>query len=323
MTIVEQNRCHWAEPLGKGKDDLQLKQFGDELHITGLFPLREPFRAAQDLPLDLMGQYALAARNRAVGMLRTTEISPEALFANADTDAKLIAVVRRFGPVVAKSVYTDYEKVEEGLHEPSSPIRIFAVQDMQELRNEQRIYRCALALMKRLTEADFDYALARRLIEEISTRVAHWPSQWHREKAQKGREPLWNLSAESLKRIQVLSSSGPDLLLSPDVDGRIVLCELVNAFPLIVFPNPLEMHSSIKYGIRPLLYAILRRQFVPPRDLAVCANTQCRKFFNIERTGQQFCCAACSTHQRQRSYWVKRGKKLRKKRLKEKNKAKK
>jgi hypothetical protein len=56
----------------------------------------------------------------------------------------------------------------------------------------------------------------------------------------------------------------------------------------MVFPNRLEMHGSIKYGIRPLLYSILRRQFLAPRDFAACANTQCRDFFNLERAGQRF-----------------------------------
>jgi hypothetical protein len=109
----------------------------------------------------------------------------------------------------------------------------------------------------------------------------------------------------------------------PTLDGRIVLCELVNSFRATVFPNPLEMHSSIKYGIRPLLYALLRRQFINPRDFSACANTQCRNFFNIERSGQRFCSDDCSTHQRQRTYWAKRGKKLRKKRLTKRRKAKK
>ena len=55
------------------------------------------------------------------------------------------------------------------------------------------------------------------------------------------------------------------------------------------------MHSSIKYGIRPLLYSILRRQFINPRGFAFCANTECRNFFNIERAGQQFCSSGVFT----------------------------
>lgn len=83
-----------------------------------------------------------------------------------------------------------------------------------------------------------------------------------------------------------------------------------------IYPNLSEMHSSIRYGIRPLLYSLLRREFLYPRDVAICANSQCKEFFEIERAGQRFCSADCSLHQRQRDYWQDRGKKLREKRSK-------
>jgi len=320
MAIVEQlfPGFQWAEPLEEG-GVLQVERAGPELHITGLLPRYQ----AQNHPSDLLGQYGIAAKCRAVGKPRTTEDSPEILFANADSDDKLIAFVRRFGPVVAKCAYTNFEKPEGGLREPRLPPRLFAVQVIEELRNEHLIYRSALALMSRLTESSFDYPAAQQLIGEIAAKVADWPRQWEREKAQCWKEPIWHLSAESLKRIEQLSSGRPDVLLPPTLDGRIVLCELLNSFRGTVYPNPVEMHSSIKYGMRPLLYSILRRQFVAPRDFAPCANTQCRNFFNIERAGQQFCCAECSIHQRQRTYWAKRGKKLRRKKLREQRKAKK
>jgi hypothetical protein len=165
-----------------------------------------------------------------------------------------------------------------------------------------------------LGERTFDHELARTLIREISAHIGDWPRQWERERSQRQSEPLWKLSAESLRRIEQIASGGGGWPLSPIVDGRIVICELLNSFRGIVFPNPLEMHSSIRYGIRPLLYSILRRQFLAPRDFAACANTQCRDFFNIERAGQRFCSAECSQQQRQRAYWKKRGKKLRKER---------
>lgn len=49
------------------------------------------------------------------------------------------------------------------------------------------------------------------------------------------------------------------------------------------FPHPAEMHSDIRVGIGPLLYSILRREFLQPCDVGVCANTQCRKLFEVER----------------------------------------
>jgi hypothetical protein len=107
----------------------------------------------------------------------------------------------------------------------------------------------------------------------------------------------------------------PQFVLPPQLDARIVLCELVNVFPLRAFPNPAEMHSYIRFGIRPLLYNILRREFLQPRDVAVCANTHCRAFFEVERADQRFCDPVCSRQHRQREYWKDCGKTARRKRL--------
>jgi hypothetical protein len=312
--IVEQ-LCpgfQWAEPFRNGSR-FEVVQVGSELHIKGLLPLY----LTESHPADLIKQYESAAKYRAVGQPRTAEESAEICFANADTDERLIAFVQRFGPVVATRVGDDFERLrtKKGLTEPHFPPYLVAVQDMQELRNEHCIFRSALALIMELAESDFDNLSARRLIGQIAAKIRDWPRQWEREKSERRKEPLWNLNIESRKRIDHLKSRQPDILLPPTLDGRIVICELLNSFRAIVFPNQSELHSSIKYGIRPLLYSLLRRRFLAPRDFSTCSNTQCRNFFDIERAGQRFCCTECSIHQRQRVYWAKRGSKLRKKRL--------
>lgn len=314
MTNVEHLHIgfQWADPLQPGHQ-LKADQRGSELHITGLLPSY----LITDSSSDLIRLFEKAVKIAIVGKKRNGKESPDMLFANADTDEKLIAFVRRFGPVVAKAAYNSFEIPEKGLPEPSSPPRLCAVQDMQELRNERLIYRSALALML-LTEADFDYLRAQALIGEIAAGITEWPRQWKREKAQRGREPLWKLRAESLQQVASLRSARPDGVLPPELDARIVICALLNCFRATVFPNPAEMHNSIKYGVRPLLYSLLRRQFLSPREFAACANSQCRNFFNIERTGQKFCSGECSIRQRQRIYWAKTGRKLRRKRLRQK-----
>ena len=136
-----------------------------------------------------------------------------------------------------------------------------------------------------------------------------------REKAERKSEPTWKLTRASLRRIEQLSLCPPDAVLPKNLDSRIVICELANVFQGRVFPNPPEMHSSIRYGVRPLLYSILRREFIYPAETVVCANTNCRDFFKVERSGQLFCSAECSRRQRQREYFQKRGKKLRRRDL--------
>ena len=156
---------------------------------------------------------------------------------------------------------------------------------------------------------------AKQRMAEIAREIRGWPRQWNREKKERGENPLWRVRGDSIRRIAALAKSGPDLVLPPQLDARIVLCELVNVFPSLAFPNPPEMHSYIRFGIRPLLYSILRREFFQTRDVGVCANTQCRAFFEVERAGQRFCDDECSRSQRQRDYWKNRGKRARKEKI--------
>jgi hypothetical protein len=310
MTNVEHFHpgFQWAEPL-KGRE-LQVERTGADLVITGLVPRYN----AQDSPSDPICQFEKAPRQVLIGQQRAGTQSPDIAFANADTDEKLIAFARRFGPVVAKCVVDTRLIPDKELREPRWPGRLIAHQDMQELRNERAIYRAALDLVMQLGEPEFDFTLAQQTMKTIAAGIADWPRQWKREKSQRKVVPMWNLSSDSLTRIQALSSAPRDPILPSVVGGRIVMCELLNSFRSIIYPNLSEMHSDIKFGIRPLLYSILRREFIYPRGFAACVNTECRNIFNIERAGQQFCCTQCSLHQRQRVYWERRGKKLRKER---------
>jgi hypothetical protein len=303
MTIVERiiPGFQWAEPLVG--QDLEVQLEGSDLKITGLFPqYTGSFMAS-----DLLAQFENYRTQIAIGQERTGTFAPDVMFANADTEEKLISFVRRFGPVVARRVFL---KVGQ-----ESRIYITAYQDLQELRNEQKIYRAALALIMELSGKEFHEATARQHIKAIVTHVSDWPRQWEREKTLEGVEPTWRLSIESLNRIEQLSLAPPDQWLPPYLDGRIVMCALLNSFHGLVFPNLIEMHNSIQFGVRPLLYSLLRRQFVDPRAFAACRNSACRNFFNIERVGQSFCSARCSLQHRQRAYWQQAGKKRRKERI--------
>jgi len=303
MISVEQGNTgfQWGEPLTKSSR-LEVTRENDCLRVSGLLPL---YADKSGWPCDLLRQYEMARHDWSKGP--TSKNSPHIRFANASTDERLIHFVQDFGPVVARKT----------LLESGWPPRLIAEQDMNELRNERLLYRSALTLIMELAQPEPDASVIQGCIAEIANKLADWPRQWERERRLRQQSQiLWKISPESLRRIQQLSAVlQPDPLLPRGVDGRIVICELLNAFRGVVFPNRLEFHSSIRYGIRPLLYSILRREFLYPRDIAVCANTQCREFFEVQRAGQRFCCDSCSLHQRQRDYWKAAGKKLRDKRL--------
>ena len=102
MTNVEQFHpgFQWAEPV-KGRE-LSVKLIDSDLVITGLFPRYD----VQNSPTDLICQFEKAPRQVLIGQQRAGTQSPDIAFANADTDDKLIAFARRFGPVVARSSKT-------------------------------------------------------------------------------------------------------------------------------------------------------------------------------------------------------------------------
>lgn len=311
----------WGDPLTKG-ERLNVEREGDCLRITGKFPLY-----FDESPCDLYRQYQVARKDWS--NVARGKSSPHIRFANADKDEKLIAFVRDFGPVVASSVSYQTPFPEP----PLLPILI-ATQGMNELRNERVLYRAALDLVLVLAEpAKAHLSVIRECLSDISDNVRDWPRQWKRES--KNHDSIcWKFGQVSVKeidecraRVATTAADPVDLIgkrymagIEPDPigNGRHVLCELLNAFHSRVFPSPVAFHSGIRYGIRPLLYSILRQEFLYPRDVAGCKNTQCREFFEIERGGQQYCNDICSRKQRQREYWAEKGKLKRTERKKEK-----
>lgn len=320
MTFVERvyPGLQWAEPF-PGDRALEVKQDDNKLEISGLWPTYQTDASA----FDFVRQYEDARKIVRIGEQRTGQKSPHIQFANADTDDKLISFVQRFGPVVADRVFI------RPAGQLSARIPLVAVQDLQEFRNERSIYHAALSVIVELARpiAEYDFYAVQNHIKKIAGGVSDWPRQWQRELEQRKNElraksePTWKLRPEAFERIEHLSSGGPDWILPPTINGTIVVCELLNVFRSMVFPNALEAHGSLRHGIRPLLYSILRREFLNPRDTQSCANTHCREFFEVERGGQRFCSEECSLTQRQREYWVRRGKQLREKRMKKRKKA--
>ena len=179
---------------------MTLEFAGSDLRIMGLFPSYGP----EDSPCDLLRQYEKSPKQLAIGQQRTGTQSPEMVFANANTDDKLVAFVRKFGPVVAKSVEDTGMIPDKELHEPRWPRRLIAHQDMEELRREQITYRAALELVQRLDhvnercvsvqqlmlaidekitdelnqpKAQHDYALVQQMMKIIAETFAQQPDQ--------------------------------------------------------------------------------------------------------------------------------------------------
>ena len=118
----------------------------------------------------------------------------------------------------------------------------------------------------------------------------------------------------SIKKIGLHRDATPSETIPPKYFAQFVICELLNVFPPRV-STPDHYHYSLWFGIRPVLYAILSREFQSNREVELCANPKCRAYFTVERKGQKCCTAECSRQHRQREYWGEYGKALRKKRI--------
>jgi hypothetical protein len=287
---------------------------GGDLIISGMPPTYQvPAHG-----LDLISQYENYRHRVPIGQQKVGMLAPDVSFANADTDEKLVAFVGLFGPVVAKHLLDTRVTPNPRTGKRENPGWLTATQDLAELRKERAIFRAAFELAVELNSEKFDHQSIQPRMRVIAANIRDWPGHWDRESSLRGYKPKWQLTPESLQLIAETSERQPDAFFGSKLDGRVVICELLNTFPGFAFPNALQLHSSIKFGIRPLLYSLLRRRFAFPRGTDVCANTECRNYFNLERTGQKFCSAECSRQQRQREYWKQFGKERRRKRIKKK-----
>mgnify|MGYP001468141631 CR=1 FL=1 len=334
MTFVERNNKLNYPPFVWGKD-IRVEAGPGELVVSALMPvLQEDYNASPD---------ALRAYRRSVrrfeGPKRQGKNSPHIQFANADSDQKLVKFVQRFGPVVVSSLSTEEREIppEGPFGIETSQTTLIAHQNLAELRSERGAYQSALALVSELQPGKHpDIATLRRCVVEIVETVSEWPQQWERERLLRAGgqgyagQPQWLFQQDNLEHLEryrhyvTRESSGDPLRealgMSPNSASHYVICEIVNAFAPLVYPwgdAPVEAPSwDLTGGIRPLLYYILRREYLQAGGIGICRNTECRDLFEIERFGQEFCGDVCSRLQRQREYWQTRGKKMRRRRIK-------
>lgn len=234
--------------------------------------------------------------------------------------------VQTFGPVAAIWLQEDVS---------NTSWTITALQSVDGLRRERQIYACALGLVTELAkkESACDLDTIQRYIAQICDGCKQWPREWQKEAEwRRSRDylpPQWRFGAKELENLrsqwwsakacpkpkelrEVLVHSGAFYC------GHCVVCSLVNAFiPEVHYAGVVyeaSARNSSLFGVRPVLYYILRQEYLRRGGTRLCANVRCNKFFSVERGGQTFCTEECSRRQRQREYWALKGATLRRKR---------
>ena len=269
--------------------------------------------------------------------MRSSHVS----FANAVSDDALVEFVREFGPVAAKAVaegdrpQTEAMSLEDMLKaDLRTPIA--AVQDLVTLRRERRTYASALGLLGELMQGENKASVTamQQHVAGIAEGVWYWPEQWEAERqwrASQNSVPVaWHFDSNrhgSIFRLKnhMFAPEYPTgtlesaMMTRPFHAGHLVLCRLINAFATEVrYFNDRAVEAlpfdSLRFGIRPALYQILKHMYLGRAGAQVCRNDQCRQFFESKREGQNYCRHECSQQYRQRQYWAKTGAKKRKSR---------
>jgi hypothetical protein len=317
----------------------------EELFVTGKLPLLESdLQPSRDAFRRYLSSVKLEFGQKGTGLP-----SPHISFANAVSDDALIGFVSEFGPVAAKEVVeVEPTQPEEMTLEDWDKFdwrtSIGAIQDLATLRRERRTYASALELLAELRRGE-DAASVRAIQQHISIiadGASYWPQQWEAEKQWRTSHSLapvawhfdtnrsdyiWLLESHAIRSEQKLDdpietlSDLPSsaLITKPYRSGHLVLCQLINTFDTEVqyFGNraveALPFYS-LRFGIRPALYLILKHLYLGRAGAQICSNDRCRRFFESARDGQVYCSTGCSQRHRQRQYWTTSGSERRKQR---------
>jgi hypothetical protein len=271
---------------------------------------------------DLMREYLDFARfpkpvrSELRGGLRPAHIR----FANADTDEKLIEFVRSSGPVNGLEV----------LHQKASRAnyrKITVAESLRRLRRERALFAAAVRLaieFEKGRENDpvpISNALGDVTLASVQPGAegeeVYALREWNQRKyiaelQQIAKEAGWQGGIEQDRFFRELKSSA-----IRDWGSR-VLCKLLSDFPPVLMAMKqgiVEVPFWNPKGILSALYFMLRRDILAEHAINLCARRDCGQFFKVERHGQRFCSTECSQLQRQREYWERRGKLVRKRGL--------
>jgi hypothetical protein len=253
------------------------------------------------------------------GQLRDGRLAPHVRFANAATDEDLIRFVREYGPVNGKwnapgPLAKDRTTIE-------------AVENLQRLRREQRIFASVLNLMGCLKDRN-DTDTANALGDLMDACLQQAPSGDSRFEQDAVLELLMRSKPDGLHG----NASGLEVFLrnlggeQAREYGWYALCFLLSRFPPAIAPAKnglVEIPQRSNAGILPALFFMVRRDCLLDNEIRICDRRDCGKFFKVERGGQKFCSSECSRLQRQRDYWATKGKEARAKRRKAKKRTKK
>ena len=163
-------------------------------------------------------------------------------------------------------------------------------------------------------------------LADLANQTGTWQRQLAKEKAARKRhkvapDPGWSWSDIAQERLEAAKlrfsflSTCPDdqlrwaeaLVIMPRSTLRFVVTTILNAFPPLLEWDSIGMiqHSGtdLIFGIRPLIYSMIREDLLAQVEIRLCRNKSCGRFFRADRRDQTCCKAACSERVRYLKYY--------------------
>lgn len=293
---------HWAKCIS-------VRWNGNDILVRGRS--RNPFQVLSDIPRtdDLLAHHAPSIES---GEKRGAKNPLYIRFANCSSGDELVQFVRKFGPVWGEVLRL--KTLSSGNQD------ILVRQRLPKLFHDHSVFKRAFELLLALRVEEGEQGT----LEHLANLLIAFPGMDSKSKIGFGAEDTVQLIGNTGRQ---LTSGVPRLRLHKSELMRDVLLywghwgltRLLNRYPPVLTffrGQPVEAPVHRPEGIRPMLYFMLRREYLSDLKTSnVCTNPNCRAFFAVERQGAKYCSSTCSTLHRQREYWNRRGSRLRKRRM--------
>ena len=305
-------------------DEIDVVNSAESLSISGR-KLLPPSNSSKCL--DVMSGYVYAISGAQAG---DPNKAAHLDFANCKSEEALTRFVQRYGPVLAEA---DSVEVRPPIHEDRcSRTEIRAEQRWDVLRREQRTLNAALQLFEEIRSDNPDGDALVRAAKSVVLGTSFWVDVYNRELQAKDPRhwqdsPSWMWTAKHLGRAQQLANAvcpmdKEDLLDRAKSQAHELLCHVLNAFPVWLTRyggNPVEMPSEdVSFGIFPVLYFLLRCDYLWRAKVARCAWKDCTRWFRVGSHDSRCCSEEHSLKYRQWVYYNHgKGKQTRRRRRKQ------
>lgn len=266
--------------------------------------------------------------------------TPMMRFANASSREELLRFVADFGPVVAAEKPDTDHLIDAGV------TFVQATQSWNDLESEHKLFQSLLGLLRIVKADNGEQELrgSQLLFDEVLRGTHEWIKQCKRESSMRCLSNLapcaWNWTEEQQDTLDRLlgharsglstDSANPQLARflvygDPIANVNDAICDVLNAFPTYIQylaarpnerPKVVEMpRSDLTFGIRPILYFMLRSDYLRGWEMRLCSRIGCGIWFRPTGHRPHHCSALCARRARQKKSWETKGRETRRTRI--------